>query len=185
VAEENQQPLLLAVLIVIGTDRLARRDLVDARTSTLRAELLAEAQPSRAETVRIIGVVGEVGLSDVQETHVDMVPSSAAADLSGSSASASRTLPPLRPSIHHGTSARPLGEIRLGALGVSATIHHRTDLPANGRSAAVPEPSQSPKAECDVRRGLPSKIRTILRAPRVPTTGAPSLGSELADVREP
>ena len=51
-ALEHEDPFLLAVLVVVGADRLAGRQQVDARAGLLGAELRAEAQHPRAEAGR-------------------------------------------------------------------------------------------------------------------------------------
>ena len=62
---EDKEPFLLTVFVVIGTDCLARRDLIHAGAGALRPELLAEPQHASAKPFRIVCVIGEVRLGDV------------------------------------------------------------------------------------------------------------------------
>ena len=59
---EDEQPLLLAVLVVVRAERLAGRQLVEGRAGLLRPQLRAEAGHARAEALGIGGVVGELGI---------------------------------------------------------------------------------------------------------------------------
>src|SRR4051812_20836219 len=67
---QHQQPLLLPHLVVVGTDRLAGRQLVDGGTGFLgAAQQLAEAGLSAAEALRILLVVRELRRRDVDPLH--------------------------------------------------------------------------------------------------------------------
>src|SRR5690349_5165159 len=66
---EHEQPLLLAVLVVVRADRLARRQLVDRRPHRGGADERPEAEHAGAEAVRIRVVVLERGLRDVDALH--------------------------------------------------------------------------------------------------------------------
>jgi hypothetical protein len=68
-AVEHERPFLLAILVVVRGQRLARRELVDARAGPLRAQLLAETEHAGAEAVGIVRVIGELRIGDVDASH--------------------------------------------------------------------------------------------------------------------
>src|SRR4029079_10429434 len=62
-------PLVLRVLVVVGADLLARRQLVHGRARLLGSELLAEAEQADAETLGILVLIFELGSGDVDLAH--------------------------------------------------------------------------------------------------------------------
>src|SRR5215207_245728 len=73
-SSKDEQPLFLPVLVVIGADRLPRRELVDTCSELLGADTLAEAEHTRSKTVGIILVVDELRLADVDALHTPKIP---------------------------------------------------------------------------------------------------------------
>ena len=68
-ALEHEQPLLLAVLVVVRAQELAGRQLVDRRAGALRAHVGAHPEHAGAEALGVLGVVCEVRIGDVQARH--------------------------------------------------------------------------------------------------------------------
>src|SRR3954449_1433206 len=68
-ALEDERPLLLGVLVVVRTQRLAGRQLIDAGPGVLRPQALAEAAHARAEPLGVLGVVGELRVGDADAPH--------------------------------------------------------------------------------------------------------------------
>src|SRR5207244_5959857 len=66
---EHEQPFLLRVLVVVRADRLTGRQLVDRGAELRGAELRAEPEHAGAEAVRIVVVVPELGVADVDTAH--------------------------------------------------------------------------------------------------------------------
>src|SRR4051812_15318284 len=77
-AVDDQHPLLLAVLVVIRAQGLARRQLVEARAGLLGADLRAEAVQAGAKAVGIVVVVGEGGAREADALHGRSVSAAAA-----------------------------------------------------------------------------------------------------------
>src|SRR4051812_40361601 len=70
VALQHQQPLLLPHLVVVGTDRLPGRQLVDGDAGLLgAAEQLAELSHAAAKSLGVLVVVGELRRRDVDPLH--------------------------------------------------------------------------------------------------------------------
>src|SRR3954449_8419494 len=68
-ALQDQQPLLLADLVVVGAVGLAGSELVDAHARVLGPEQLAQGEVPGAETLRIVGVELERWVGDVGALH--------------------------------------------------------------------------------------------------------------------
>ncbi len=73
----DEQPLFLRVLVVVGTDRLAGRQLVDARPKLLGGQHRAEPEEPAAIALRVLRVVLELGCCDVDPLHDATVPAPA------------------------------------------------------------------------------------------------------------
>src|SRR5258708_2281841 len=68
-SHSSTQPLLLAVLVVIRAQRLARRELVERCARVLGPEQRAEAEHPRAHAVGVVVFIFERRLAEVDAAH--------------------------------------------------------------------------------------------------------------------